>query len=137
MTIMSEGIARRGQRVLVIQLVVALLAGGVSFVVAGMPAFNGILGGSLIAIALMLMLRFTMQKASELAVESPQTSMSIMYVGAVVRFIMVLVLFAIALGGFKLLPTYTVGGFIGIMIVGVVFSRSRDSGRPISKTDLN
>lgn len=134
---MSEGIARRGQRVLVIQLAVALLAGALSFMLAGLPALNGIIGGSTIAIVLMLMLRFTMQKASELAVESPQTSMSVMYVGAVLRFIMILVMFAIALGGFKLLPTYTVGGFIGIMIVGVVFSRTRDSGRPISKTDLN
>lgn len=134
---MSEGIARRGQWVLVIQLAVALLAGALSFMLAGLPALNGIIGGSTIAIVLMLMLRFTMQKASELAVESPQTSMSVMYVGAVLRFIMILVMFAIALGGFKLLPTYTVGGFIGIMIVGVVFSRTRDSGRPISKTDLN
>ncbi len=134
---MSEGIARRGQRVLVIQLLVALVAGALSYALAGAQALNGVIGGSIIAIVLMLMLRFTMQKASELAVESPQTSMSIMYVGAVLRFIMVLVMFAIALGGFKLLPTYTVGGFIGIMIVGVVFSRSNDSGRPISKTDLN
>jgi ATP synthase protein I len=134
---MSEGIARRGQRVLVIQLVIALLAGALSFVLAGAQALNGVIGGSIIAIVLMLMLRFTMQKASELAVESPQTSMNIMYVGAVLRFIMLLVMFAIALGGFKLLPAYTVGGFIGIMIVGVIFSRTSDSGRPISKTDLN
>ncbi|OYV25592.1 MAG: hypothetical protein B7Z82_08195 [Halothiobacillus sp. 20-54-6] len=134
---MSEGIARRGKRVMAVQLIVATLSAALSYVLAGTQALAGVIGGSAIAMVLMLMLRVTMQRASELAVEAPQASMNIMYVGAVMRFVMVLVLFGIALGGLRLLPTYTVGGFIGIMIVGVLFSRGNDSGRPPSKTDLN
>ncbi len=134
---MSEGIARRGRMVLGIQLAATIIASALAFGLGGVSALAGVTGGGVIAIVLMLMLRFTMQKASERAVESPQSSLNTMYVGAVLRFIMVLVLFALALGGLKLAPAYTVGGFIGIMIVGVVFSRINDSGRPKSKTDLN
>ena len=134
-TAMSDGIARRGRVVLIAQLVVGAVPAGLAFVYAGRDSFYGAVGGSLIAITLMLVLGYTMRKASELAVESPQTSMNVMYVGAVVRFVLVLVLFGIALGGLKLSALYTVAGFVGVMIVGVLASRGRDSGRPMSKTD--
>lgn len=137
MTVMSDGIARRGRAVLIAQILVAIISAGLAFWFAGQEAFFGVIGGSVIAITLMLVLGYTMRKASELAVESPQTSMNIMYVGAVVRFVLVLVLFGIALGGLKLSPLYTVASFVGVMIVGVLASRGRDSGRPKSKTDLN
>lgn len=137
MTVMSDGIARRGRAVLIAQILVAIISAGLAFWFAGREAFFGVIGGSVIAITLMLVLGYTMRKASELAVESPQTSMNIMYVGAVVRFVLVLVLFGIALGGLKLSPLYTVASFVGVMIVGVLASRGRDSGRPKSKTDLN
>ena len=137
MTVMSDGIARRGRTVLIVQLLVAAISAGLAFWYAGRDAFFGVVGGAVIAITLMLVLGYTMRKASELAVESPQTSMNVMYVGAVVRFVLVLVLFGIALGGLKLSALYTVASFVGVMIVGVLASRGRDSGRPKSKTDLN
>lgn len=135
MTVLSEGIARRGRAGLIAQILAAAISAGLAFWYAGKAGFLGVVGGSVIAIILMLVLSYTMRKASDLAVESPQTSMNIMYVGAVVRFVLVLVLFGIALGGFKLPPLYTVASFVGVMIVGVLFSRGRDSGRPMSKTD--
>lgn len=137
MTVMSEGIVRRSRVMLVAQLVAAGIVAGLAAGLLGREAALGVVGGSVIAMTLMLVLGYTMRKASELAVESPHTSMNIMYVGAVVRFVLVLVLFGIALGGLKLSALYTVAGFVGIMIVGVLASRGRDSGRPKSKTDLN
>ena len=137
MTVMSDGIARRGRMVLIAQLIVGAVSAGLAFWYAGRDASYGVVGGSLIAVTLMLVLGYTMRKASELAVESPQTSMNVMYVCAVVRFVLVLVLFGIALGVLKLSALYTVASFVGVMIVGVLASRGRDSGRPKSKTDLN
>lgn len=137
MTVMSDGIARRGRMVLIAQLIVGVVSAVLAFWCVGHDASYGVVGGSLIAVTLMLVLGYTMRKASELAVESPQTSMNVMYVGAVVRFVLVLVLFGIALGVLKLSAMYTVASFVGVMIVGVLASRGRDSGRPKSKTDLN
>lgn len=137
MTVMSDGIARRSRMVLIVQLIAGAVSAGLAFVYAGRDSFFGVVGGSLIAVTLMLVLGYTMRKASELAVESPQTSMNVMYVGAVVRFVLVLILFGIALGVLKLSALYTVASFVGVMIVGVLASRGRDSGRPKSKTDLN
>ncbi len=136
MTVMSDGIARRGRTVLAAQLLVAAIAAGAAFWYAGQMALLGVFGGAAIAISLMLVLGYTMRKASELAVESPQNSMNVMYAGAAVRFVLVLVLFGIALGGLKLPALYTVVSFVGVMIVGVVAARGQDSGRPASKTDV-
>lgn len=134
---MSDGIARRARRVLVVQSIAAALLVAALYVWRGPDAALGGLGGSIIAVILMLMLRYTMQRATDLAVESPSASMNIMYFGAALRFVTLLILFGLALGWLKLPALYTVGGFVGMMVVGVLATRGADSGRPASKTDLN
>ncbi|MDA3876674.1 MAG: ATP synthase subunit I [Halothiobacillus sp.] len=136
MTIMSDGIARRGRRVLAAQGIATALLVGTLFITQGAHAALGGFGGAVISLILMLMLRLTMQRAADLAVESPSASMNIMYFGAASRFVMLLVLFGLALGWLKLPALYTVGGFVGLMIVGLLATQGSDSGRPASKTDL-
>ncbi|WP_407275784.1 ATP synthase subunit I [Halothiobacillus sp. DCM-1] len=138
MTPMTEGIARRGRLVLIVQsALTGVLVAGFALV-WGSGAALGALGGGLIALVLMGLLRLTMQRAAALAVEAPKDSLNLMYAGAAVRFIVLLILFAVALGWLKLSPAPTVGGFVLVMLAGAVAARGgRDSGRPLSKTDLN
>lgn len=138
MTSMSDGIARRGRWVLGVQLVLTLGLAMSLWIGLGRPAALGALGGGAIAMVLMSLLRWTMQRATALAVEAPSDSLNLMYAGAALRFIVLLILFAVALGWLKLSPAPTVGGFVLAMLAGAVAARGgRDSGRPPSKTDLN
>lgn len=137
MTRMAEGIARRGRVVLIVQILLTVpLALGL-WAGIGREAALGALGGGAIAMILMGMLRWTMQRATVLAVEAPKDSLNLMYAGAALRFIVLILLFAVALGWLKLSPAPTVGGFVLAMLGGAIASRGgRDSGRPASKTDL-
>ena len=139
MTAMTEGIARRGRWVLIVQgVLTALLAVVLWLGLDAASAALAALGGGGIAIVLMGLLRLTMQRATVLAVEAPKDSLNLMYAGAALRFIVLLILFAVALGWLKLSPAPTVGGFVLVMIAGALAARGgSDSGRPASKTDLN
>ncbi len=138
MTAMTEGIARRGRWVLIVQGVLTALLAVVLWLGLGASAALAALGGGGIAVVLMGLLRLTMQRATVLAVEAPKDSLNLMYAGAALRFIVLLILFAVALGWLKLSPAPTVGGFVLVMIAGALAARGgSDSGRPASKTDLN
>lgn len=136
MSMMSAGIARRGRQVLEWQLVLGAAVVAAAVILKGAPAGYAAAAGSAISIVLMLMLRMTMQRATEIAVEAPRASMNTMYIGAVVRFVALLVMFAIALGWLKLAPTWVVGAFVLVMITGLIAARGHDTGRPASHTDL-
>lgn len=136
MSKMSAAIAQRGRRVLLAQLVVAALATIAAGLFAGQVAALATVGGTAISVTLMLMLRLTMQRAADIAVEAPQASMNTMYIGAALRFIALLAMFAIALGWLGLAPTWLVGAFVLVMLTGVIAARGKDSGRPASQTDL-
>jgi len=136
MSVMSAGIVQRGRRVLLWQVVVTIIAAAIAGYLKGMPAVLAAMAGGSISMILMLMLRMTMQRATEIAVEAPRASMNTMYIGAVLRFVALLVMFAIVLGWLKLAPTWVVGAFVLVMLTGMVAARGHDSGRPASHTDF-
>ncbi len=130
---MAEAITRRGRRVLTLQLIVLALAGGASLVESAHASLSAA-GGVVVAMLLAWMLRRTMARATELAVESPQQSMNTMYLGAAVRFVALLALMAVGLGLLKLDARFMVGAFVVALVVGVLAARGQDSGRPTDQT---
>ncbi|MFN2382008.1 MAG: ATP synthase subunit I [Guyparkeria sp.] len=130
---MAEAITRRGRRVVTIQLIVLALATGLALLHSPFAALSAG-AGVVVAMLLAWMLRRTMARATELAVESPQQSMNTMYLGAAMRFLALLALMAVGLGLLKLDARFVVGAFVVAMIAGVLAARGQDSGRPTDQT---
>jgi ATP synthase protein I len=131
---MAEAIGRRGRRVVQVQSAILLAAGGVSLLHSPHAALSSVAG---VAVAMILawMLRRSMARATELAVEAPQRSMNTMYLGAAVRFVSLLVLMAAGLGLFGFDARFMVAAFVLAMVAGVLAARGRDSGRPATEND--
>ena len=99
------------RKVVVLQIIITLSAAlvfGVSQ--GGWPAISAIFGG-LISVSTSWLLRRGVLKASEIAQQNPGRGMAALYVGAVQRFVLVLALFGLGLGLFKLAPLAVVVGF--------------------------
>ncbi len=129
MSRMAEAITRRGQRVVQVQVGLLVLFAGASVFHSPHAALSAA-AGVVVAMMLAWMLRRSMARATELAVESPQQSMNMMYLGAAARFVALLVLMAVGLGLLGLDARFMVGAFVAAMIAGVLAARGQDSGRP-------
>lgn len=103
---------RQARRVLIFQLVVAVVA-GLGFLLA-MDWLAGIaaVAGTGVSLASTLILRSKVTRASKLSLENPKASMLVLYVGAVQRFIVVVVLFAVAIALLELNPIALFTGFV-------------------------
>ncbi|MBN2871595.1 MAG: ATP synthase subunit I [Halothiobacillaceae bacterium] len=133
MTRMAEAITRRGRRVMATHLAVLAIAVVASAFHSAHAALSAAAGVAVAAV-LAWMLRRSMARATELAVESPQQSMNTMYLGAAMRFVALLVLMAVGLGAFGLDARFMVAAFVVAMIAGVLAARGQDSGRPPRQT---
>ncbi|MGC9456227.1 MAG: ATP synthase subunit I [Halothiobacillaceae bacterium] len=117
---MSEPIRRRGPRILLAQLLVLALAAGAGAIWwDGARALAAAAGGA-VSVLLLWMLRVTMQKAAETAAEDPQGSSIRLYIGAGVRFVLLLVLFAVGLGLLRLDPVGMIAGYVVVQAAGVL-----------------
>lgn len=126
---MAEAITRRGRTVVIIQsALIALMAAASVFI--SWHAAASLIAGGLIAMLMAWMLRRTMAKATRAAVEDPGASMRMMYVGAGVRFFVLLALMAAAIGLAKFDPLFVVGGFVVALVAGALAAKGQDSGRP-------
>lgn len=99
------------RRIIGAQVVVgALVAAG--FGVAGSRiGAQAALYGAFISVFAAVMLRRGVQRASQIAGQDPKTAMLTLYMGAVVRFVLVLILFGVGLAGLKLPPLPMITGF--------------------------
>jgi len=97
----------------------------IGFIAVVVFAFQGLLVsalyGFLIGILNILMLGLTFKKANNKASESPQTGIMILYMSAVVRFVLLAVLFVLGLSLLSLEPVSVVLTFV-LMQVGQVFN---------------
>ena len=99
------------RRVIVLQIVIGVLvSAGFFFGKSQWHALSASWGAS-ISLLSTLWLRRGVNKAGEQAGHGKQSE-AILYIGAALRFLMVLVLFAVGLAGIKLAPVATVTGFI-------------------------
>jgi ATP synthase protein I len=83
--------------------------------------------GGLVGVSMTLLL----SRGVALAGKMPSLSQSqiVLYVGAVVRFVLVLALFAIGLAGFDLAPLAMVAGFVAVQLVFPFTALGRGSGQ--------
>jgi ATP synthase protein I len=103
-------LAQQARKVLGAQLLVTVLVAAL-FLLQGTWASVSALYGGLASVIIALLLRRGIRRASQLALENPKKSMTILYVGAVQRFVLVLVLLALGLAGLKLDPVAVCVGF--------------------------
>lgn len=118
-------LAEKARRVVIIQLLMTLVVAVVFFVLALSQsseqarstgealwaALSASYGGVTSVVLALLSIR-GFKRANEIALSEPKKSMTILYVGAVQRFVAVLVLLGMGLGLFKLEPLAVLIGFV-------------------------
>ena len=104
-------IAAQGRRVIGAQIVAGMLAATGFGIAQGVWAAQSGLFGAFISVFAAVMLRRGVQRASQIAGQDPKTAMLTLYMGAVVRFVLVLILFGVGLAGLKLSPLPVIVGF--------------------------
>lgn len=121
------GLGGAARAVLVYQAGITVLVAAVFMVMGGLwPGIAAFYGG-LVAMTLTWLLKRRVSGVAQAAQVSPGKSMMLLYLGVVQRFLLVLALFALALGVLKLDPLASIVGF-GLGQLGYVISRVSHKG---------
>lgn len=126
---MAAAITRRARTIVLTQALLIAIMTLASLLVGVLASVSALVGG-LIAMLISWMLRRNMTHATRVAVEDPGKSMRTMYVGAGVRFFVLLGAMAVAIGLGGLEPLYVVGAFVVALVAGALAAKGQDSGRP-------
>lgn len=119
------------QRVLFIQSLLVAATAGVFLIVKGLTEAQAALYGGAVALLSAWMLARRMRTAVTASQTGPQNGMQSLMMGAALRFILVLGLFALGMGWLKLSPLPLIIGF-AVAQIAFVFS-----GSPAMKTGVN
>lgn len=103
-------ISGQARRVITAQLVAATVLGLVMFLAFGLSHGLSAVFGCLVGLALTLLLSRSVRRAAEVAQTDPKRGMTMLYVGAVQRFVFVIAAFALGYAVFGLNP---LAGFVG------------------------
>jgi len=115
-------VATNARKIIMLQLGIGLvIAAGFFLKEGGWAAISAFYGG-LVSVASTTMLSRGISRAERAAEKSAQTSQMILYLGAVVRFVLVLVLFGIGLGALKLAALALIIGFVITQLVFVLMA---------------
>lgn len=109
---------------MVLQVLVAAIT-AVAFLALGegsWSALSALCGGG-VSLCIVLLLRRGVRRAGELALVDQKKSMMILYLGAVERFIAIIVMFALGLGVLGLEPLAMFTGFALTQISNVISAR--------------
>ena len=123
---LAQKIAKGRKYQIVVILVIAALF-GIRDVMAAHAQQNylalaAIYGGAL-SIVVSMTLSLAVLKATSVAKNDPKTAMGLLYVSAVIRFILILALFAIGIGWLGLNPIPLVIAAVATWLTGIVASR--------------
>lgn len=99
------------RRLLSIQTILVALAVATFLVLGSPPAAASALYGGVIALLSATLLGHGVQRAAETAQAAPEIGMRALYFGAVLRFVLVLVLFGVGMGLLRLAPLPLIAGF--------------------------
>ena len=122
MSKLGADLAEKARRVVFIQLLTTLVVAAAFFVLGTDQGTGPVIGqrtwdalsasyGGLTSVVLALLSIRGFKRANENVLSDPRKSMMILYIGAVQRFVAVLVLLGIGLGAFKLTPLAVFIGF--------------------------
>jgi len=115
-------IADNAKKIILLQLGIGLVIAAGFFLKDGSWAAISAFYGGLVSVASTTMLSRGVNRASVAAEKSAQTSQMILYLGAVVRFVLVLALFGIGLGVLELAPLPLIIGFVITQLVFVMMA---------------
>jgi len=110
MSKLGADLAAKARRVVIVQLTVTTIVALLFLIQGAWDALSAGYGG-LASVFLALLSIRGFKRANEHALSDPKRSMLILYIGAVQRFVAVVVLLAIGLGGLKLEPLAVFIGF--------------------------
>lgn len=79
--------------------------------------------GGVLSIVVNMTLSLAVLKAASVAKSDPKTAMGLLYVSAIVRFILILALFAVGIGGLELNPIPLVITAVATWLTGIAASR--------------
>ncbi len=117
-----DELADNARKIILLQLGIGLvIALGFLLKDGSWAAISAFYGG-LVSVASTTVLSRGMLRASKAAGENAQKSQMILYLGAVVRFVLVLALFAIGLGALKLAALALIIGFVITQLVFVLMA---------------
>ena len=116
MNIASREIVAATRKVIALQVGVSVLVGVAFMVAKGEGAGYAAFFGGVISMAVALLLGRGVARASEVARQDHKKSMLILYVGAVQRFVLVLVLFGVGLKALSLSFIPMLVGFAGAQL---------------------
>jgi ATP synthase protein I len=124
LNIVAQQVAIKARHVLVVQLGVTALVALVFGLLHGgsWSALSACCGG-LISMSVLLLLQRGVRQASEVALVDQKKSMMILYFGAVQRFVLIIILFAIGLRVLGLAPLELLVGFAAAQASNIVSAR--------------
>lgn len=122
----AQGLVPETRRIIVIQLLIGLVVAAGFYLAYGRWESISALYGGAISMASALLLRWGVVQAGG-AVQQGEKNKGevILYIGAAVRFVLVLVLFGIGLAILELAPVAAVMGFITVQLVFLFAARAR------------
>jgi ATP synthase protein I len=120
----NAALEEKSQLVIRMQLLASILISGL-FLIQGIPESLSALYGGFVSVVIAWFLGRGINRASRVAAEDPKKSMVILYVGAVQRFLLVVVLLATGLALLKLEPIALCVGFAIVRISHFVNPRCR------------
>lgn len=118
----TNEMADNARKIIMLQLGVSLVVAAGFFLKDGSQEAISAFYGGLVSVISATMLSRGILSAGRKAPESAKTSQVILYLGAVVRFVLVLALFGIGLGVLKLAPIAVIAGFVITQLVFVLMA---------------
>jgi ATP synthase protein I len=115
---LAQKITKGRKAQLLVIFVIALL-----FAIRDINHAGAAIYGGVLSLVVSLTLSFAVLKATDVSKSDPKTAMGILYVSAVIRFILILVLFAIGIGWLGFNPIPLVVTAIAAWLTGIIASR--------------
>lgn len=124
MNIVAQQVAIKARHVLVVQLGMTILVALAFGLLHGgsWSALSAFCGG-LISMCVLLLLQRGVRRASEVALVDQKKSMMILYLGAVQRFVLIIILFALGLRVLGFAPLELLVGFAAAQASNIVSAR--------------
>jgi ATP synthase protein I len=124
LNIVAQQVAAKARHVMVVQLGTTILVSLAFGLLHGgsWSALSALCGG-LISLSVLLLLQRGVRRASEEALVDQKKSMMILYVGAVQRFVLIIILFALGLRVLGLAPLELLVGFALAQASNIVSAR--------------
>ncbi len=124
MNIVAQQVAAKAKHVMVAQLgTTILVALAFGLLHGGSWSALSAFSGGLISLSVLLLLQRGVRRASEEALVDQKKSMMILYFGAVQRFVLIIILFALGLRVLGLAPLELLVGFVAAQASNIVSAR--------------